>query len=286
MDPRSTRTYAPPAPPPSTTAASARARISGTARLPRSLSSPSAWSVLSEAAARRGHSDHDMRRKRPPALSFVLRMATARRLARVATLLVLDFAGVSLAIFTALMIKAVAFDHVNVSAAVHETERILAFAYLLTALLFARSGLYAGRGQRPGLSRIVGSLFQVAAVALVFAVVNGEHFRSYYLFYGSLAFALLYVSLLRAAYQWVTGRLLRAAGYRCRAVLVGTGDHIGDVAPALSDAPHARVEVVGFLSPHELPANGLRALGSLSDLDRVLAAEHVDEVIIADPVFP
>ena len=44
-----------------------------------------------------------MRRKRPPALSFLLRMATARRLARVVSLLALDFAAVALAIFTALM---------------------------------------------------------------------------------------------------------------------------------------------------------------------------------------
>jgi len=36
----------------------------------------------------------DVRRKRPPALSFVLRLDTLRRLARVATLLALDFAGV------------------------------------------------------------------------------------------------------------------------------------------------------------------------------------------------
>jgi exopolysaccharide biosynthesis polyprenyl glycosylphosphotransferase len=242
--------------------------------------------VLSETTARRAHSDHDMRRKRPPALSFMLRLATARRVARVLSLLVLDFAGVALAIFTALILKAIVRDHVNVTDAVHETERILAFAYLLTALLFARSGLYSGRAVRPGLSRIVGSLFQVAAVALVFAVVNGEHFRSYYLFYGSLAFALLYVSSLRAAYEWATGWLLRAAGYRRRAVLVGTGKHIRDLAHALSDSTHAPVEVVGFLSPRALPANGLRALGSLADLERVLDGERVDEVIIADPDFP
>ena len=111
------------------------------------------------------------------------------------------------------------------------------FAYLLTALLFARSGLYAARAQRPGLSRIVGSLFQVAFVALIFAVVSGEHFSSYYLFYGSLAFALLYVSSLRAGYEALTGVMLRAAGYRRRAVLVGTGEHIRDVAHALGDAP-------------------------------------------------
>jgi exopolysaccharide biosynthesis polyprenyl glycosylphosphotransferase len=227
-----------------------------------------------------------MRRKRPPAMSFLLRMDTARRTARVLSLLALDFAGVALAIFTALVLKAALLGNVEVNAAQHETERILAFAYLLTALLFARSGLYAERAQRPGLSRIVGSLFQVAFVALVFAVVSGEHFSSYYLFYGSLAFALLYVSSLRAWYERVTGAILRAAGYRRRTVLVGTGKHIADVAHALRDAPHSPIEVVGFLSPNALPANGLRSLGSLDHLEKVLATERIDEVIIADPDFP
>ena len=80
---------------------------------------------------------------------------------------------------------------------VRRDQAVPAFAYLLTALLFARSGLYAERAMRPGLSRIVGSLFQVAFVALLFAVVNGEHFSSYYLFYGSLAFAIFYVAVPR-----------------------------------------------------------------------------------------
>jgi exopolysaccharide biosynthesis polyprenyl glycosylphosphotransferase len=245
-----------------------------------------AKAVLSEATARREQSDRDMRSKRPPAMSFLLRMDTARRVARVISLLALDFVGVALAIFSALVVKAAVLGKVEASPALHETERILAFAYLLTALLFARSGLYAERAQRPGLSRIVGSLFQVAFVALIFAVVSGEHFSSYYLFYGSLAFALLYVSLLRYAYEWLTGAMLRAAGYRRRAVLVGTGKHIGDVAHALRDAPHSPIEVVGFLAPNALSANGLRPLGSLHELKKVLGAERIDEVIIADPDFP
>jgi exopolysaccharide biosynthesis polyprenyl glycosylphosphotransferase len=227
-----------------------------------------------------------MRRKRPPALSFLLRVGTARRAARVLSLLALDFIGVSLAIFSALLLKAAVRDDVQLTPALHETERILAFVYLLTALLFARSGLYAERAQRPGLSRIVGSLFQVTFVALLFAVVSGEHFSSYYLFYGSLVFALFYVSSLRGAYEWLTGVILRAAGYRRRAVLVGTGKHIRDLANALRDVPHSPIEVVGFLSPRALPADGLRPLGSLRDLDRVLGAERIDEVIIADPDFP
>src|SRR5665213_3545320 len=263
-------------------------RSSGTSApsAPRTSSPPREREVLSEATARREPSDRDMRSKRPPAMSFLLRLATARRLARVLSLLALDFVGVALAIFTALALKAALLGHVEPSSAFHETKRILAFAYLLTALLFARSGLYAERAQRPGLSRIVGALFQVAFVALLFAVVSGEHFSSFYIFWGSLTFALLYVSSLRGAYEWLTGALLRAAGYRRRAVLVGTGKHIRDVAHALADATHSPIEVVGFLSPLELPANGLRALGSLANLEEVLGSERIDEVIIADPDFP
>ncbi len=242
--------------------------------------------VISEITARRQPTDRDMRRKRPPALSFLLRMATARRFGRVVSLLVLDFAGVSLAIFTALALKAAVLGHLEVGHAITETRQILAFAYLITALLFARSGLYAARAMRPGLSRIVASLFEVTFVALVFAVVSGQHFSSFYIFYGSLAFGLLYVSSLRAGYERITGAMLRAAGYRRRAVLVGTGKHIGDVANALAGAPNAPIEVVGFLSLTQLPANGLRALGSLGDLRDVLGREHIDEVIIADPDFP
>jgi exopolysaccharide biosynthesis polyprenyl glycosylphosphotransferase len=285
MGPRSTRTSAPPTARKPSTPAPARTPLrgggvaAGGARSGRAL--------LSEATARKETGERDMRRKRPPALSFLLRMSTARRFARVVSLLGLDFVGVALAIFTALALKSlVLHSALEGRAALHETERILPFAYLLTALLFARSGLYAARSLRPGLSRIVGSLFQVAFVALLFAVVSGERFSSYYLFYGSLAFALLYVSSLRAGYEWLTGVILRAAGYRRRALIVGTGKHIADVAHALADAPHSPIEVVGFLSPAALPGNGLRALGSLENLEHVLGSRRIDEVIIADPDFP
>ncbi|MHB8242749.1 MAG: sugar transferase, partial [Solirubrobacteraceae bacterium] len=230
--------------------------------------------------------ERDIRSKRPPVLSFLLRMSTARRVSRVVSLLALDFAGVALAVFTALVLKEVAHGRVQAVHARETTEHFLPFAYLLTALLFARSGLYAERALRPGLSRIVGSLFQVAFVALIFAVVSGESFSSYYLFWSSLAFAIFYIASTRGAYEQITRMLLRAAGYRRRAVLVGRGKHIGDVAHALSDAPHSPIEVVGFLSPKPLPANGVTPLGSLDDLDRVLGSQRIDEVIIADPDFP
>jgi len=231
-------------------------------------------------------SDRDVRAKHPPALSFLLRMDTLRRALRVVSLLAVDLLGVALAIFTALAVKASLLASLNLHDAYEGTRSILAFAYLLTALLFARSGLYAERSQRPGLARIVGSLFQVAFVALLFGVVSGERFSSYYIFYGSLGFALLYVSSLRYVYERATGAILHAAGYRRRAVLVGTGKHIHDVANALGSGPRAPIEVVGFVSPQPLPANGVRRLGALDSLRRTIEEQRIDEVIIADPDFP
>jgi exopolysaccharide biosynthesis polyprenyl glycosylphosphotransferase len=229
----------------------------------------------------------DVRRKRPPVLSFLLRWETLRRALRVATLLALDFAGLFAAIFAALMLKALLRDgELAWHASRVETSETIAFAYLVTVLLFARSGMYAERAQRPGLPRIVSSLFQVTIVALVFALVNGERYSSYYIFYGSLAFAIVSIGSLRWMYERITGVLLRAAGYRRRAVLVGSGKHIEDVAHALTDEVHAPVEMVGFISLTPRPDNGLRSLGEIEDLPEILVSHRVQEVIIADPDFP
>ena len=229
----------------------------------------------------------DVRRKRPPVLAFFLRMETLRRAIRVITLLGLDLAGVFGAIYVALMVKAVLQDGNWAWQASYDGARDnMAFASLVTVLLFARSGLYASRAERPGLSRIVSSLFQVMVVALVFALVNGEQYSSYYIFYGTLVFAICLIGSARWLYELVTGVLLRAAGYRRCAVLVGSGRHIEDVAHALLDEVHAPVQMVGFISLTPRPDNGLRSLGLIEDLPAVLDHHHVDEVIIADPDFP
>ena len=229
----------------------------------------------------------DVRRKRPPLLSFLLRAETLRNVVRIVTLLALDFAGLFLAIFTALMLKAyIRSDVLAWRVSFEEAKSLIAFAYLVTALLFARSGVYAERAQRPGLPKIVTSLFQVTVVALIYAVVNGEQYSSYYIFYGTLFFAIVYVGSIRWAYEKITGILLRAAGYRRRALLVGSGHHIEDVAHALGDEVHAPVEMVGFISLTPRPDNGLRSLGRIEDLASVLDSQRVQEVIIADPDFP
>ena len=228
----------------------------------------------------------DVRRKRLPALSFLLRLDTMRRLARIVSLLGLDFAALFAAILTASCVKAALRDEWNFTSSLDQAQNTIAFAYLITALLFARSGLYDSRSERPGLTRIVSSLFSVMAVALVFSVANGERYESYYIFYGSLFFAVAYVASLRFLYERATGQILRWAGYQRRAILVGTGKHIEAVAHALGDGGHSTINLVGFISLSPRPDNGLRSLGTIDDIQRVIVEHRLDEVIIADPEFP
>jgi exopolysaccharide biosynthesis polyprenyl glycosylphosphotransferase len=247
---------------------------------PESTQPPAALSGLDATLPER-----DVRRKRPPLLSFLLRMDSLRSVGRVGTLLAIDFAGVFGAIFTALAVKEMIIGDFSAGALVDQTRDIFAFVALITVLLFARSQLYARRAVRPGFTRVLAGLFQVTLVAFGYALATGQDFSSYYLFYGSLAFGVVYVGAGRMVYDRATGTVLRWAGYRRRAVLVGTGEHIEAVAHALGESEGV-VNVVGFISLTPRPDNGLRSLGGLADVGRIVERHRVDEVIIADPAFP
>jgi exopolysaccharide biosynthesis polyprenyl glycosylphosphotransferase len=230
--------------------------------------------------------DRDVRRKRPPGLMFLLRKETLRRLTRMLSLLALDFVGVAAAIWTAIAVKLALRGGFTFDSTWSNTRASLAFAYLLTVLMFARVDLYADRRRRPGLPRIFAALFQAMVIALVFALATGNHFHSYYIFYGGLFFGTVYISGLRELYTRITGWLLAQAGYRRRALLVGSGRHIEAVAHALGGRSRTQVDLVGYISLSPRPQNGLRSLGRLEELTAVLASERIDEVIIADPDFP
>ena len=122
--------------------------------------------------------ERDVRRKRPPALSFLLRMETLRRVARVVSLLALDFAGVFLAIFTALWLKARVRDALGLrDVACTETQGRTSPSPTWSPRCCSRApactptapSARACRGSSPRCSRST-------VVALLFAVVNGEQF--------------------------------------------------------------------------------------------------------------
>jgi len=222
-----------------------------------------------------------MRARRPLLLRAIIKLRTLRSIARVLVLAALDAAGVFLAIWTALELKAILRDKSDLTLSYHQAQDVAALAILVTLLLFARSDLYADRAVRPGFTRVIASLFQATVVVMLFAIVEGEQFSSYYIFYGSLLFALVYVSSFRYLFEKVTGAILRMGGYHRRAILVGTGSHIEAVAHALKGS---EIHPVGFVSLAPRPANGIKDLGPLEQIEHHFG--EIDEVLITDPDFP
>jgi exopolysaccharide biosynthesis polyprenyl glycosylphosphotransferase len=223
----------------------------------------------------------DVRARRPFLLRAIIRLRTLRSLARVAVLGVLDAGGIFIAIWTALELKAILRDKSDLLLSYHQAQDVAPLAILVTLLLFARSDLYSDRAVRPGFTRVIASLFQATVVVMLFAIVQGENFSSYYIFYGSLLFGLLYVSSFRYLFEKATGAILRMGGYHRRAILVGTGAHIEAVAHALKGSA---IHPVGFVSLTPRPDNGLKNLGPLEEIERHF--EEIDEVLITDPDFP
>jgi exopolysaccharide biosynthesis polyprenyl glycosylphosphotransferase len=227
--------------------------------------------------------DRDVRAGKPLLLRGVLRFDTLRATARVTSLAALDLIGLFLAIYTALVVKTAIVAPEQLGQMWNQAEEYAPLAGLVMLLLFARSGLYRDRAQRPGFSRVIASLFQVTLVVLVYAEIEGEPFQSYYIFYGSLFFALLYVSLLRWGFERLSGAVLHAAGYRRRAVLVGSGSNIQAVSHALRESNV--IEPYGFVARTPVALmDGLRDFRSLEQLERHFDA--VDEVLITDADFP
>jgi exopolysaccharide biosynthesis polyprenyl glycosylphosphotransferase len=226
----------------------------------------------------------DVRSRKAPLRGVLIRYEALRRLTRVLVLGALDIAGIFGAIWTALELKAVINHKADLTLSFHETQDVAPLAILVTLLLFARSGLYSDRAVRPGFTRIVASLVEVTFIILVYAIVEGGHFSSYYIFYGSLFFALAYISTFRWLFDRLSGAALRAAGYRRRAVIVGKGEQIDRVAHALGGGSDPPLDPVGFVSLTPRPENGLRNLGSLDNLEDIFP--EIDEVLLADPDFP
>ncbi len=232
-----------------------------------------------------GYSGRDVRAQRPPFLSFLLRWSTARRGARVLVLLACDLLALQLAITSALGLKAAWFGELNLGESWAQARHWVTLAFLVTSLQFAREGLYAQRSVRPGMTRVVAALFGTTLVLLLYAFTYDGDFSSYYIFYGTLIFAIAYIAGYRWLYDRITATLVRSAGYVRRTVLVGSGQQIDEVADRL-DRGHSELTVVGFISLTPRPDNGIRSLGKLDDLEQILLDEAVDEVVIADPDFP
>jgi exopolysaccharide biosynthesis polyprenyl glycosylphosphotransferase len=226
----------------------------------------------------------DARNTRPPALAFLLRASTFRVIARIASLLLVDAFAIFAALFIALSVKAVVRDAWHLDGVVTAANSYFSFTYLLTVLLFSRSDLYAERAARPGSAKVVAALFQVMLVAVVYAVISGQEFNSFYIFYGTLIFAIAIVVGTRWAYETFTGVLLRSAGYHRRAIVVGEQEDLAALSRSLEQSRHEPMQVVAQASM-TARGDGITPIAELAAIDVLLDRHPVDEVILAEPSY-
>ena len=151
-----------------------------------------------------------------------------RRTASIAALVVLDLVGLVLGVYAALGLRELVYGNGTPLWGLlwkAETDW-LPFLTLITVLVFWQAGLYAERERRAGFGRIVASLTLVAVITMIFALGTGHRFGTYGLAPTAVILTSICIGLLRGSYDVVTGDLLKFAGVRRRAIIVGEGESL------------------------------------------------------------
>ena len=214
----------------------------------------------------------DERAVRPYLLASAPLKTLVRRFFSILVLVAIDIGGLVIGLYGALAVRSFVFDPKPILWGLlwdHETTW-LAFLILLLLLVFWRAGLYAPRELREGAGRVVPSTFLVSALALAFAVGTGQHFTTFGLYIVGAILVAAFIGVFRASYETFTGLLLRAVGVRRRAVLVG------DVA--------ARTHLRATLGASRggIDYEYLGEIEPGPEVERALAAQQLDELIVAD----
>jgi exopolysaccharide biosynthesis polyprenyl glycosylphosphotransferase len=221
------------------------------------------------------------------ATPYVPLQGAARRFASVLALIALDLIGLVLGVYTALTLRALVHGgEVSQWGLRWEAETDwLPFLTLITLLVFWRAGLYTERERRSGFGRILGSLVLVAVLTMIFAVGTGHEFGTYGLAPTAVVLSAVFIGLLRGSYDVVTGDLLKFAGIRRRAILVGNGESLARLRRSLGASRGGiDYDFVGAISTSSDSA-GLPVLGDLSSIQAVLTQHDVDELIVTDSDF-
>jgi exopolysaccharide biosynthesis polyprenyl glycosylphosphotransferase len=230
----------------------------------------------------------DIRSGRPWLLSPSILRSFLRRFASVSSLVFLDLCGLTLGLYAALIVREIyhGADSLLWGVVWRVETDWLPFLSLVTVLVFWRAGLYAERGHRAGVGRIVGSLSLVAVLALAFAIGTDHQFRTYGLVPTAFVFTVVLIGLLRASYEVLSGEAMRIAGVRRRAILVGEGESLSHLHQAVgSNRSGITYDFLGVVTDGGGDGT-LPVLGSLERLPAVLVgAGPVDELILTDSDF-
>jgi exopolysaccharide biosynthesis polyprenyl glycosylphosphotransferase len=214
----------------------------------------------------------DVRAARPYLLAPTPLKALTRRAASTLVLAVIDVGGLILGLFLALALRAEVVDPKPILWGLlwDQETSWLAFLILLQVLVFWQARLYAPREVREGVGRVVPSVFLVALLALAFAIGTGQHFTTFGLYVVGAIFVSALVAAFRASYEALTEILLRAAGVRRHAVLVGDPDQRAHLRRSLG-ASRGGIDYV-FVDEVEPGA----------EVDVALVQSPLDELIVAD----
>ena len=191
-----------------------------------------------ERAAQPVHAD--VRRADLYVLSRKPWLAAFGRAGSIATLAALDAVGLALGIYIALVVREIVYAHATIywSLLWDGPKEWLRFIIPITLIVFWQAGLYGPRERRPGPGRIVSSLILVAAIVLAFGLGTGHEFSTTGLVPTATVTAALVIVVLRSAYESISLELLRVAGVRRRAILVGEG-RVSRICTARSARPVA-----------------------------------------------
>jgi exopolysaccharide biosynthesis polyprenyl glycosylphosphotransferase len=218
---------------------------------------------------------------------YVPLRGAVRRAASIAALVVLDLVGLVLGVYGALGLRELVYgDGGPLWGFLWDAESDwLPFLTLITVLVFWQAGLYAERERRGGFGRIVASLTLVAVITMIFALGTRHQFGTYGLAPTAVVLTAICIGLLRGSYEIVTGDLLKLAGVRRRAILVGEGENLERLRRTLGASRGGiDYEFIGAVAISSDGA-GLPVLGNLSSLPSVLAQREVDELIVTDSDF-
>ena len=199
--------------------------------------------------------------------------ALGRRSVSVAALVLLDLAGLSGALYLALVLRELYRGTKPLLWGLlwSTEENWLAFLTLVTILVFWQAGLYAPRERRAGAGRIVSSLLLITVITVIFSVGTGYQHSTFGLYVTAFVLSAIAIVLLRSSYEVVTADLWRFAGARRRALLVGEGERLESLRRTIGRGRSGiDYDFVGVLSQSEL-----------RDLGAALREHKPDELIVS-----
>jgi exopolysaccharide biosynthesis polyprenyl glycosylphosphotransferase len=175
-------------------------------------------------------------------------------------------------------------EFLSLQVSVRDLGLLLACAATSVAA-FELAGLYEAalvRRRRDEMWRVVAGTAIVAAVAALLIPATGRNLPPF-------ALPLFWAASLAGV---ATARMIRSRSMRCvarprRVLVVGSGPHALRICRELSVDPLTCYQVLGFIDTSQAPRSPFvarRTLGSLDDLESILAREHIDEVHVGLPV--